>query len=392
MTERLYYQDSNLLQFSARVLEADASGTRVVLDRTAFYPSSGGQPNDLGTLSGVAVLDVQDEERGIVHVLEAPLVGGADGQVEGLVDRARRFDHMQQHSGQHLLSAVFEEVLGYPTVSFHLGAESSTIDVRCAALETAQVRRVEARANELVQANRPLRVDFEDAAQARGLRKETAREGTLRVVTIDGVDRSACGGTHVGHTGEIGAILIRRIEKIRGDQRVEFVCGARAVARAQADYSALSKIARNFSSALDATPELVASLLEQVREAEKIRRKLALELAGLRGRDWYAQTGPDGQGLRRYHLVLASGTPDEETRALAQSYCAQPRALFVASSNEPPNVMLAASADSGIHAGNVLKQALAASGGRGGGNAAVAQGSLPSVAQLESVLAALAHL
>jgi alanyl-tRNA synthetase len=389
MTERLYYQDSNLLQFSARVLEADASGTRVVLDRTAFYPTSGGQPNDLGTLGGVAVLDVIDEEQGIVHVLAAPLAPGA--QVEGVVDAARRFDHMQQHSGQHLLSAVFEEVLGYPTVSFHLGSETSTIDIRCGGLEPAQVQQVEARANQQVFANHALRVDFEEAGTAQGLRKESAREGTLRIVSIDGVDRSACGGTHVARTGEIGAILIRKLEKIRGDTRVEFVCGRRAVARASADFAALSRIARLFSSPMDETPDLVAAQLEQARESEKARRKLALELAGLRGRDWYSQAEPDAQGRRRYHLRL-SGSPDDETRALAQSFCSQPGAVFIASAQQPPNVMLAVSADSGLHAGNVLKQALNQAGGRGGGNAAVAQGSLPSVDQLQSVLAALDHL
>jgi len=390
MTERLYYQDSNLLQFSARVLEADASGTRVVLDRTAFYPTSGGQPNDLGSLGGVAVLDVLDEEQGIVHVLASPLASGS--QVEGLVDAARRFDHMQQHSGQHLLSAVFEEVLGYPTVSFHLGSDTSTIDVRCAGLDPEQVQRVEARANQLVFANRPLRVDFEDAAAAQGLRKESAREGTLRIVTIEGVDRSACGGTHVRHTGEIGAILIRKLEKIRSDTRVEFVCGARAVTRARADFAALSRIARQFSSPLDDTPELVAAQLEQARESEKVRRKLALELAGLRGRDWYSQAETDSQGRRRYHLQLNAGSPDDETRALAQSFCSQPGAVFVASSAQALNVMLAVSADTGLHAGNVLKQALNQAGGRGGGNAAVAQGSLPSQAELQTVLTALAHL
>jgi alanyl-tRNA synthetase len=276
-------------------------------------------------------------------------------------------------------------------VSFHLGSETSTIDIRCGGLEPAQVQQVEARANQQVFANHVLRVDFEEAGTAQGLRKESAREGTLRIVTIDGVDRSACGGTHVARTGEIGAILIRKLEKIRGDTRVEFVCGRRAVARASADFAALSRIARLFSSPMDETPDLVAAQLEQARESEKARRKLALELAGLRGRDWYSQAEPDAQGRRRYHLQL-SGSPDDETRALAQSFCSQPGAVFIASAQQPPNVMLAVSADSGLHAGNVLKQALNQAGGRGGGNAAVAQGSLPSVDQLQSVLAALDHL
>ena len=384
MTERLFYCDSYCREFTARVVAADDSGTRVELDRTAFYATSGGQPNDLGTLNGIAVTDVVEEEDRIIHVLAAPLAVGQS--VEGRIDWARRFDHMQQHSGQHLLSAVFDQLCQAPTVSFHLGADSSTIDLNVASLSDDQLRAVECRANQAIVENHAVSVAFEEAAEAVGLRKQSSREGTLRIVTIDGVDRSACGGTHVRFSGEIGPILLRKSEKIRGTVRIEFLCGSRAVARARADFEALLKISRLFSSTFDDAPKLVAAQLEQARETERVRRKLALELALARGRDLYAQAEPDATGIRRQRL---SGALDDETRAVAQGFCAQPKAVFIATGDNPPALLLAASADSGIHAGNALKQALAAVGGRGGGNAALAQGSVASAEALAQLVALL---
>jgi alanyl-tRNA synthetase len=196
----------------------------------------------------VAVQDVVDEGDSVAHVLAAPV---EPGPVDCAIDWDRRFDHMQQHTGQHLLSAVFEELLGLHTVSFHLGAESSTIDLEGGTLDAPAAARAERRANQLVSENRPVTVVYEDAAQAEGLRKPSGREGTLRIVSIDGFDRSACGGTHVRTTGEIGVILIRKLEKIRQTVRAEFLCGARAVARARADYEALNKIAQLVSASFD---------------------------------------------------------------------------------------------------------------------------------------------
>ncbi len=389
VTERIYYTDPLALEFTASVLETDPTGTRVVLDRTAFYPTSGGQPNDIGEINGIPVTDVVHEEDRIVHVLAAPL-GPADS-VQGIVDRARRFDHMQQHSGQHLLSAVFAELYGHHTVSFHLGTESSTIDLAVAALEPAEIRSAEERANAIVSENRPLSVSFENASQVQGLRKESGREGTLRIVTIESCDRSACGGTHVRATGEIGVITIRKVEKMRGNARVEFLCGQRAVKKARADFETLTQVARLFSCSFEETPANVSSLLEQVKDAEKARRKLAVEMAGYRGKTLYEACLFDDQGRKR-HIERTTSAPGDETRALAQSFCAQPGAIFIAASSNPPAVMLAAGADVGIHAGNVLKELLAAAGGRGGGSAQNAQGSLPSAEALEVLLAKLAHL
>ena len=231
-------------------------------------------------------------------------------------------------------------------------------------------------------------IEFQDASEARGLRKVSEREGTLRIVAIDKLDRSACGGTHVRATGEIGPILIRKLEKVRQTVRVEFLCGGRAVGRARADYEALSKIAQLFSAALDDTPALVASQLEAARAADKALRKLQLELAAYHGRDLYDATPAGPDGLRR-HTRRVAQAPVEELRALAQNFTRQPKAVFVAAIEKPASVLYAVSADVGVDAGRVVKEALAAAGGRGGGNPTLAQGSLPDAALLDQVLAAL---
>jgi len=292
---------------------------------------------------------------------------------------------MQQHSGQHLLSAIFVKDFGIPTVSFHLGQESSTIDLETAVLEPARALAAERRVNEAVFENLPLSVSFEDAAATRGLRKPSEREGTLRIVSIEGLDRSACGGTHVARTGEIGPVLLRKLERIRNTVRVEFLCGSRAIARARADFDALSRVAQMVSGSLDETPGLVAAQFEAARDADKLRRRLEADLAQYQGRELYAATAPDEAGVRRVVRRAPSGNL-EDLRAVAQSFTAQTRAVFVAALDEPPAVLLAVSADSGLDAGKLLKPALTKEGGRGGGNARVAQGSLPSQAALEAVL------
>ncbi len=380
MTERLYYHDAYLSAFRAQVAEIADDGRRVYLDRTAFYPSSGGQPFDTGTLAGVAVLDVIDEGEHIAHILAAPFQGT---EAECAIDWPRRFDHMQQHTGQHLLSAVLEELYHARTVSFHLGEESCTIDVGAAALTSEQVRAAERRANALITRNCPVTVQFADASGDLGLRKASQREGELRVIEIEGIDRSACGGTHVRQTGEIGPLLIRKLDKIRGDTRIEFLCGSRAVARARADYDALAQISRTLSLPLDETPAAVAAQQERLNESEKASQKLRIELVKRRGRELYEATLPDAAGVRR--VTCRPAALDDETRILAQSFCAQPLAVFSAVVEMPPALLLCVSNDSGIHAGNVLKAALNAVGGRGGGNAQLAQGSVPSLEALKSL-------
>jgi alanyl-tRNA synthetase len=382
MTERLYYHDSYLRQFDAQALESAGDGSTVYLDRTAFYPTSGGQPFDLGSIAGIAVRDVVDEGDRVAHLLAAPLVAGP---VACSIDWIRRFDHMQQHTGQHLISAVFEELFRLRTVSFHLGAESATIDLEGGPVDARVVSEVEARSNEIVWENLPVGVTYEDAGSVQGLRKSSEREGTLRVVSIHGLDRSACGGTHVRATGEIGAVLLRKLEKIRQSVRVEFLCGGRAVRRARADYEALNRVAQLFSSSLDEVPGVVAAQMETARAADKARRKLELDLAAYQGKELYQNTVPGLDGIRRAVRRATSGSLDE-LRALAQNFTAQSMAVFVATLAVPPSVLLATSADSGVDAGQKLKAALAAVGGRGGGAARMAQGSVPDAALLDRVV------
>ena len=335
MSERLYYTDSYLRDFTARVIDTSAGGRVVYLDRTAFYPTSGGQPFDLGSIGGIAVTDVADEDERIAHHVAEPMAAG--GPVACAIDWQRRFDHMQQHTGQHLLSAVFEELFGLKTVSFHMGADSSTIDLEGRPVDARVLVETERRVNVAIWQNRPVLVQFQDSAEAQGLRKPSDREGTLRVITIEGMDRSACGGTHVRSTGEIGVALLRKVEKVRQSSRVEFLCGGRAVKRARADYEALSRTAQIFSAPLDEVPNVVAATQETARTADKVRRKLELDLAAYQGRELYAATEPGADGFRRVSRRVEHGSL-EELRAIAQSFTAQSKAVFVASLQDPPSV------------------------------------------------------
>ncbi|HEU5171553.1 MAG TPA: alanyl-tRNA editing protein, partial [Gemmatimonadales bacterium] len=374
MTERLYYTDAYLAQFDATVLARADEGRRIYLDRTAFYPASGGQPFDTGRLGGIAVVDVADEGERIAHLLASPL--GAAGRVHGQIDWARRFDHMQQHTGQHLLSAVLAELFGLATVSVHFGRDGSTLDLDAGAISPAQVADGEARANALVWENRPVTVSFEDAGGAGGLRKAPDRSGELRIVTIRDLDRSACGGTHVRATGEIGAILIRRVERVRKSVRLEFLCGGRAVRRASADHELLTRLGTLQSAAPDDLPSILETQRAELKAAASARRELEERVAAYRARELYQAAAPDAAGVRRAVVREATGAPDA-LRALAQAFTALPKAVLLAAVGAPPSVLLAASADTSMDAAAVLRAALAPAGGRGGGSARLAQGTVP---------------
>jgi alanyl-tRNA synthetase len=384
MTERLYYTDARLTEFTARVVEI--AGARVYLDRTAFYPTSGGQPFDTGTLGGEPVVDVVDDDGRIAHVLEKTPRFSAAAELEGRVDRPRRFDHMQQHTGQHLLSAVFEELFGHRTVSVHFGDGASTLDLDVPSLSKERALQAERRANEIVFENRPVTVTFEDAASATGLRKAVDRTGEIRIVEIEGIDRSACGGTHVTVTGEIGPVMIRRVEKYKQSTRVEFLCGARALARARADFDVLSGIAASLTASIDQAPALVATQAARLKEAETDARKRGEELAKYQARERYDAAIPDADGVRR---ITESASSMDPLRAMAQAVSALPRATYVGTVAAPPGVVFAASPDSGVNAGELLKAALAANGGRGGGSPRIAQGTVADAPALQRVLSLL---
>jgi alanyl-tRNA synthetase len=387
MTDRLYYHDAYLREFQASVVATEDAGLRVYLDRTAFYPTSGGQPFDVGTLGGVAVRDVVDETMGeedrIAHILESPI---AVGPVHARLDWTRRFDHMQQHTGQHLLSAVLAGMYQIPTLSFHMGSEVSTIEIGAATLSDKQISQVDERCAEVVAAAHPVNIGFEESSADLELRKASSREGTLRIISIEGIDRSACGGTHVRSTSEIGPVFLRKLDKVRGNVRVEFVCGGRALKQARADFRLLQEVSKTLSSPPENAPAMIASLAERLKASEKTAQRLATGLAILEGTELYNVTTPNAEGVRR---ATQTGPIDEVMRARAQAFVAGPKAAFLAVCTDPPSVLLAASADAGIDAGRLVKAAVTSAGGRGGGNAALAQGSVPSVAALDKVIAAL---
>ena len=385
-THRLYYTDAYRTTFAGTVVDRSADGMRVYLDETAFYPTSGGQPFDLGTLAGIAVADVVDEGERIAHVLASPL-GAEVARVEGTVDWTRRFDHMQQHTGQHLLSAVFEDLFGYATLSVHFGPDYATLDLDAPSLSRDQLVEAEERANEIVAEARPVVVTFEDAATATGLRKASDRSGTLRVVSIDRVDRSACGGTHVRSTAEIGTVLVRSSEKMKKTTRVEFVCGQRAVRRARKDYESLSAIAGSLSASLDDAVSLVAGQSDRLKDADNARKKLEKELATFRVRERYDAAPADANGVRTV-LIRDAATMDD-IRTLAQAAFGLSKVVVIGALTNPPSVLLASSENSGVDAGALIKPQLAAVGGRGGGSPRIAQGSVPNAEAVEAVVSSL---
>jgi alanyl-tRNA synthetase len=388
MTERLYYTDAYLRDFDARIVVRANDGCTVYLDRTAFYPTSGGQPFDKGTLAGIAVTDVLDEGDRIAHILESPAPPAAD-TVHGEIDWARRFDHMQQHTGQHLLSAIFADTYKLETVSVHFGAESSTLDLDTDSLPQTTLLAAERLANLAVAETRAVTVSFEDAATVTGLRKPPPREGELRVVSIDALDRSACGGTHVRSTAEIGPILLRRTERVRKATRVEFICGLRAVRAARSDYELISALALSLGVA---PAELIAKTQaqgEELRAAQAARRDAASQLDGYRARELFDATPPDMAGHRRVMVHRDVGSV-EELRSLAQAVVGIGHARFIGTLESPPTIVFATSnSPGGVDAGAVLKTQLAHHGGRGGGNARIAQGTVPTREALDAVVAAL---
>lgn len=386
MTNRLYYTDTYLRTFDATIVERADNGRRLYLDRSAFYPTSGGQPHDRGTLGGVDVIDVVDEEERVAHVLAAPYTG--PDAVLGAIDWPRRWDLVQQHTGQHLLSGTFEELLDMPTVSVHFGDFFSTLELRAPAVSPTQLRRVEERANALVAENRPVTITFEDAAAAAArLRRPSHRTGTLRIVTIEGHDVSACGGTHVRATGEIGAILLRRVEKIRDNVRIECVCGMRATRRARADYDVLSGIATRLSASVDEVAPLVTAQADEIKALASANRKLGDEVAGYRARAQRDAATPGADGVRR--LRAADGMTADELRAWAAACAALPATVAAGAVRSSRTIVAAVSADLNANAGALLKDALQLVGGRGGGSPRTAQGTVPEDAHVDLVLSAV---
>ncbi|MGE0042489.1 MAG: DHHA1 domain-containing protein [Vicinamibacterales bacterium] len=378
-TERLYYTQSSLSSFEAVVtgcVQTDA-GYEVRLDRTAFYPTSGGQPFDTGMLGGAAVLDVRDaEDGGVIHVVEAPLAPGT--VVAGVVDWPRRFDHMQQHTGQHVLSALFDRLHAARTESFHMGAGASTIDLG-RQVSPDEIAAAVREANRVVWEDRPVAVRFVTAEEAAALplRKEPARGGTLRLIDIEDVDLSACGGTHVARTGGIGIIAVSGWEKFRGGTRVEFLCGARALSRFEAWRDALAATQRHLSVAPGELAAGVEKLQAENKALQRAARAFQEQLAAHEARALVERGARDG--ARVVVVEALEGWDAVGLKALASAATrlepAAAVALFTAAS--PALVVVAGGASAGIDAGAVVKALLARFGGRGGGKPDLAQaGSL----------------
>ena len=426
--KRLYYADAALTQFAATVTDirehSRIGGTslwQVALDRTAFYPTSGGQPHDTGELTAMApsgarleasVVDVDEDEHGEVwHLTSKPLLAGT--QIEGRVDWARRLDHMQQHSGQHLLSALFHQELGALTISFHLGDTVSTIDLNTESLEPKQLAHVEQLANAIVEEGRPVLqrsvppADAEALFQSGALRKLPVRPGDIRLIVIPGkdapgrdgeggaktaLDVNACGGTHVSSTSQIGAVLVRGTERIRQAVRVSFLCGNRAISAARADDALLTGLGREFSVGRADLPAAASRLKTDAKASAKELQALREELANYHAARLLVEDPPH-HDLRIVRRVFSDRDADYIKLLASRVASAAPHtiALLASTQQSPATVVMGSSQELGRNAGELLRAALAQSGGRGGGSPTLAQG-LVSRDQLDKMLNGLEAL
>ena len=381
MTERLYYTDPCLTEFDAQVLqivEAPNGRPALVLDRTAFYPTSGGQPFDTGTIGVAAISDVIDQDDGtILHVLsEASLAAGLTplSQAHGRIDWNRRFDHMQQHTGQHVLSAAFDRVLGVRTVSFHLGADSSTIDL-AREVSASEIERAEEEANRIVWANRSVTIRFADADEAARLplRKESLREGVLRLIEVEDFDLSACGGTHVSRTGEIGLIAVGSTERFRGGSRIEFFCGGRALRSHRGLRDIVSASTKAASAGPAELPAAFERLQSEVKELKRTAKDLHSRLATHEA-DALASRA-ESIGPIRFTFAVIDGSDANSLKQIATAIVTRPgHAVVVLSAPPPAFVVVARSTDVSLDAGALLKGMIVRFGGKGGGRPDLAQG------------------
>ena len=375
---------------------ADSNGKHIwqlALNRTAFYPTSGGQPFDTGQLSAVSldgtalmvpVEQVEEDEQGAVwHFVRNPLVAGTF--VEGQIDWKRRFDHMQQHTGQHLLSAVFWRELQAPTISFHLGESTSTIDLASEQVTHQSLERVERIANEIIGEDRQVttrdlpRGEAEAMLAAGQLRKLPDRQGTIRVIDIADYDKNACGGTHVRSTGQIGGLQVRAVERVSRGVRIEFVCGLRAVRAVRADLAILRETSALLSTRATELASTVGRLLTEGKANAKQCQKLREELAVFQGAK-LAMEEPIENGLRLVVRAWRDRDRDYVRLLASRTAIAAPRTavIFSANDSDPVRVFVARSSDLDFNCGQILREALAHVGLRGGGSADLAQGEVPA--------------
>jgi alanyl-tRNA synthetase len=381
-TERLYYNEPDLLEFEAEIIDSLQVGERigVILDRTAFYPTSGGQPHDLGTLGGVALLDCYEDEKSgdIIHVLATNPAGT---RVRGQVNADRRKDHMQQHSAQHVLSRAFVELYNWPTVSFHLGAATCTIDLAVESATGDQLDRAEKLANRIVQENRSVSIRYlnENNVAEAGLRKATERTGEIRVIDVSGFDRSACGGTHVRNTHEIGPIQITGISRAKKQTRVEFIAGNRVLRHARDTHRALESISQTVSFPPLETPAAVTAMWQEFQQARKRIEDLESKLL-----DHEAEGFPIHEG---YAIAAFRSRGMEAIKHLAARIAKRPGAVvLMADQSDQLRVVFARSAESTVDVAALLKRTIEQFGGRGGGRPDFAQAGGLNAGSPEEVL------
>jgi len=375
-TERLYHADPELRTFEASVvaLRPGPEGAwEAVLDRTAFYPTGGGQPHDLGTLGGVPVVEVVEEGEAVVHRLAAR---PPEGPLRGEVAWARRVDHRQQHTGQHILSRAFVDLFGAETVGFHLGADRCTIDLDREDLDEAALASAEARANEIVTTDLPVTATwYDDAASVPAtVRKEAPVEGAVRVIAVGDFDATPCCGTHCPRSGQVGPIKVLRTERKKGGIRVEFVCGGRAMSDYARRHRALRTAALALTTEEFEVPERVAALQAELKDARSRLEKTEAELRARMVAAWAAEPaagrfardlGPDRSGWLAAAATDLAGRRGEPV-------------LLVSAEADGVKVALAVPADSGYDAGAMARPILAAAGGKGGGSRLVARGRVPA--------------
>jgi len=387
-TERLYYHDSFLREFDAQVISCEKDGERwkIVLDRTAFYPTSGGQPHDTGKLGDVPVIEVADAEHKVVHYASAAI---PVGPVHGVIDWPRRIDHMQQHTGQHLLSAAFIELLGFQTVSFHLGKEISTIDLDTPAVKAEHLEKAERRVNEVIFEDKPVVIRFGTAEQLAeaGIRKKVEREGVLRAIEVEGFDRQPCGGTHLERTGQAGLLLIRQLERRRDQCRIEFVCGFRALTVARGDFSTLTQAASLLSCGSAEVPAVLGKLIEERRVQHGAVKRLEERLAEHEARELLASQAATGAGgLRVIASALEEATPGY-LGLLAAKLVAEANVVALLASRASGHVAFAQTKGSPHDMGALLRDTLKQFGGKGGGAKDFAQGSVADATKTADVVA-----
>jgi alanyl-tRNA synthetase len=406
MTDRLYYDDSFLYDFDAEVRSVvETPRPAIVLDRTAFYPTSGGQVHDTGWLvvgdEKHRVTEVVDAEDGrVVHYLDAPVKNVQPGtRVRGEIDAVRRRDHMQQHSAQHVLSAAFVRLFNMPTVSFHMADDYCSIDLQISDLDTPslskdQVESAERLTNEIVLENRMVDIRFvtRDEATNLGLRKLPPTErDQLRLIDIRDFDLTACGGTHVNRTGQIGGVFLRKSEKVRQGYRVEFVAGQRAVATARRDLNTLTETAALFSAHIYDVPQQARKSLDEIRSLRKEFEQSREELAAAQAATLLAET-PESDG-RKVVVRTFSDRDLNFIKLLAQKLTRQAPAVIalLATESPQPALVFAQSAGQPHDMAALMKETMTKLGGRGGGTKDLAQGGVPHSAGLAAALAAAAH-